>query len=83
MRICQCLFHSSQPCLHCLPNTWLNEMLDTVSSTSSVTSVTRRRFVILDKVVRNTKLNSLKGYIYRSEKFNGSFLRLPDAWIGF
>lgn len=62
MRICQSLFHSSQPCLHFLPNTWLNEMLNTVSSTSSVTSVTRRRFVwapallVLEKVVINTNL---------------------------
>ena len=65
MRICQCLFHSSQPCLHSLPSTWLNEMLNTVSSTTSVTSVTRRRFVhvcapsILDKEVI-TQTNQLQ-----------------------
>lgn len=63
MRICQCLFHSLQPCLHSLPSTWLNEMLNTVSSTSSVTSITRRRFVcapsILDEEVI-TQTNQLE-----------------------
>ncbi|KAJ7360154.1 hypothetical protein OS493_018142 [Desmophyllum pertusum] len=42
MKICQCLFHASQLCLHSLPNRWLDDMLNTVSSSSSVTSVTRR-----------------------------------------
>lgn len=42
LKICRCLFQSSLPCLHSVPRKWLDDMLNTVSLSSSQTSITRR-----------------------------------------
>ncbi|PFX19384.1 Thyroid adenoma-associated protein-like [Stylophora pistillata] len=42
LKIYRCLFQSSLPCLHSVPKEWLDDMLKTVSLSSSQTSITRR-----------------------------------------